>query len=335
MSEPTYPHATDGAARGRLRLLQLYPRDMNIYGDWGNTLVLARRAQWAGYDVDLLSYDPGDELPDDVDLLVGGGGQDSGQERIKADLVDRGPQLRAWAADGVPMLVICGLYQLFGHRFVTGTGADVTYPRSSEDVFARAVTQGAVVSLENWGQTPRRYAFPKRNRIIAALSQSILICEAGLRSGTFSTALAAGQMGRDLYAVPGSIFSPESMGANQLIAEGAHIIASEIDLEQRISLDFGMLRMVGEGVPRQEGRILSALMSEPTRPDDLARYLAEPVTSILVALSDYEGAGMVKRLPDGRYSLSESAYLARDRMVGHHEKERIGRPDQEGNGDAG
>ena len=218
---------------------------------------------------------------------------------------------------------------------VTGTGADVTYPRSSEDVFARAVTRGAVVSLENWGQTPRRYAFPKRNRIIAALSQSILICEAGLRSGTFSTALAAGQMGRDLYAVPGSIFSPESMGANQLIAEGAHIIASEIDLEQRISLDFGMLRMVGEGVPRQEGRILSALMSEPTRPDDLARYLAEPVTSILVALSDYEGAGMVKRLPDGRYSLSESAYLARDRMVGHHEKERIGRPDQEGNGDAG
>ena len=218
---------------------------------------------------------------------------------------------------------------------VAGTGADVAYPRSSEDVFARATAQGAVVSIEDWGQTPRRYAFPKRNRIIAALSQSILICEAGLRSGTFSTALAAGQMGRDLYAVPGSIFSPESMGANQLIAEGAHIIASEIDLEQRISLDFGMLRMVGEGVPRQEGRILSALMSEPTRPDDLARYLAEPVTSILVALSDYEGAGMVKRLPDGRYSLSESAYLARDKMVGHHEKERIGRPDQEGNGDAG
>ena len=110
MSEPTYPHATEGAARGRLRLLQLYPRDMNIYGDWGNTLVLARRAQWAGYD---------------VDRLVGGGGQDSGQERIKADLVERGPQLRAWAADGVPMLVICGLYQLFGHRFVTGTGDEI------------------------------------------------------------------------------------------------------------------------------------------------------------------------------------------------------------------
>ena len=125
MSEPTYPHTTEGAARVRLRLLQLYPRDMNIYGDWGNALVLARRAQWAGYDVDLLSYDPGDEPPTRVDLIVGGGGQDSGQERIKEDLLDRGPLLRAWARDGVPMLLICGLYQLFGRRFITGTGEQI------------------------------------------------------------------------------------------------------------------------------------------------------------------------------------------------------------------
>ena len=69
---------------------------MNIYGDWGNTLVLARRAQWQGYDVELLSYDPGDELPGDVDILVGGGGQDSGQDRIKEDLVKVGPTLKAW-----------------------------------------------------------------------------------------------------------------------------------------------------------------------------------------------------------------------------------------------
>ena len=120
-----YEHTTDGPARGHLRLLQLYPRDMNIYGDWGNTLVLARRAQWQGYDVELLSYDPGDELPGDVDILVGGGGQDSGQDRIKEDLVTVGPTLKAWAADGVPMLAICGLYQLFGHGFTTAKGQEI------------------------------------------------------------------------------------------------------------------------------------------------------------------------------------------------------------------
>ena len=120
-----YEHTTDGPARGHLRLLQLYPRDMNIYGDWGNTLVLARRAQWQGYDVELLSYDPGDELPGDIDILVGGGGQDSGQDRIKEDLVKVGPTLKAWAADGVPMLAICGLYQLFGHGFTTAKGQEI------------------------------------------------------------------------------------------------------------------------------------------------------------------------------------------------------------------
>lgn len=120
--EGLWEHTTGDAARGTVRILQLYPRDMNIYGDWGNTLVLARRAQWHGYDVELVSYDPGDELPEQVHLVVGGGGQDSGQSTIKDDLAARGPELRAWAADGVPMLAICGLYQLFGHRFATGRG---------------------------------------------------------------------------------------------------------------------------------------------------------------------------------------------------------------------
>ncbi|WP_272927754.1 type 1 glutamine amidotransferase [Actinomyces sp. 432] len=121
----TYHHGGDGPARGRIRVLQLYPRDMNIYGDWGNLLTLARRGQWHGYDVERFAYNPGDELPQEVDLVLGGGGQDSGQERIKEDLVQIGPRLRQWADDGVPMLVICGLYQLFGHRFVTGEGSEI------------------------------------------------------------------------------------------------------------------------------------------------------------------------------------------------------------------
>ena len=119
--------ADPGVSRGEapIRLLQLYPRDMNIYGDWGNTLVLAQRLRRHGYDVELLSYDPGDALPAEVDLVVGGGGQDSGQGRIKDDLLSIGPRLHQWAQGGVPMLVICGLYQLFGHRFVTGEAADI------------------------------------------------------------------------------------------------------------------------------------------------------------------------------------------------------------------
>lgn len=160
-TDSMYSHTTPGAARGSVRLLQLYPRDMNIYGDWGNTLTLARRAQWQGYDVQVLSYDPGDELPGDVHLVVGGGGQDSGQARITADLSDRGADLRAWAADGMPMLVICGLYQLFGHGFVTAAGEEIAgvgvidaHTRAGEQRLIGNITVdsddfGVVVGYEN------------------------------------------------------------------------------------------------------------------------------------------------------------------------------------------
>ena len=108
-----------------INLLQLYPRDMNIYGDWGNTLTLKRRLEWHGYGVNLLEYNPGDEFPSDVDLIVGGGGQDSGQSRIGKDLMRIGPTLKALADDNVPMLMICGLYQQFGHYFRTRGGETI------------------------------------------------------------------------------------------------------------------------------------------------------------------------------------------------------------------
>lgn len=107
-------------------LLQLYPRDMNIYGDWGNVLVLRKRLTLRGYDVRLHEYNPGDTFPEQVDLVVGGGGQDSGQNKIQADLLAQGGRLRELADDGLPMLAVCGLYQLFGHRFTTHTGEVIT-----------------------------------------------------------------------------------------------------------------------------------------------------------------------------------------------------------------
>lgn len=102
-----------------LKIVQLYPRDMNIYGDWGNTLSLSRRAITHGFDVEIVDYNPGDTFPQDADILVGGGGQDSGQSVIQDDLQALAPTLRDMAEEGTPMLVICGLYQLFGKEFRT------------------------------------------------------------------------------------------------------------------------------------------------------------------------------------------------------------------------
>ncbi len=117
--------AADVPGERELVIVSLYPRDMNIYGDRGNVLALTRRARLRGYDPRVVDVNPGDPLPSQVDIVVGGGGQDSGQGRVALDLVSKGDEFRQLAADGVPMLMICGLYQLFGHRFVTHTGDEL------------------------------------------------------------------------------------------------------------------------------------------------------------------------------------------------------------------
>lgn len=108
-----------------IRILQLYPKDMNIYGDWGNVLVLKRRLEWRGLEPELVEYNVGDAFPENIDIIVGGGGQDSGQSKIQDDLLALGPTLIELANNGTPMLLICGLYQMFGHRFITHTGDEI------------------------------------------------------------------------------------------------------------------------------------------------------------------------------------------------------------------
>ncbi|MFC0581588.1 type 1 glutamine amidotransferase [Micrococcoides hystricis] len=106
-----------------LTICQLYPQHLNMYGDWGNTLVLKRRAEAMGVNVTIIDHDLGS--PADLstaDLIVGGGGQDSGQLQVHDDLLSQASTLRNLAEDGVPMLMVCGMYQLFGQSFEASSG---------------------------------------------------------------------------------------------------------------------------------------------------------------------------------------------------------------------
>jgi CobQ-like glutamine amidotransferase family enzyme len=108
-----------------LTVVHLYPREMNIYGDTGNVVVLKRRLEWRGIGVRIVPVNPGDPIPADVDILMGGGGQDAAQGELGQDFVSRAALLRALADDGVVMLSICGTYQLLGHEFRTKDGARI------------------------------------------------------------------------------------------------------------------------------------------------------------------------------------------------------------------
>lgn len=105
--------------RLKLRILQLYPDDMNIYGDRGNLLALDRRLRQHGFEPEIINHNIGDNFNKDVDIIIGGGGQDSGQEKIQEDLKHISNKLKILAENGTPMLVICGMYQLFGNQFIT------------------------------------------------------------------------------------------------------------------------------------------------------------------------------------------------------------------------
>jgi len=109
---------------GPVVIAHLYPDDMNIYGDIGNVIALRRRLEWRGVDVEVRAVEVGRPFDfAEVDLVFGGGGQDSGQRVIVDDLLARAGDLRALAASGTPMLVVCGTYQLFGTSLVTADGA--------------------------------------------------------------------------------------------------------------------------------------------------------------------------------------------------------------------
>ncbi|PID31729.1 glutamine amidotransferase [Candidatus Saccharibacteria bacterium] len=108
--------------RRRLHILHLYPDQMNTYGDRGNVITLIKRAEWYGLEPVVHYHHPHRSLPSQIDLVFGGGGQDSAQSDIQRDILALGDTLRGLAKDGVPMLGICGTYQLFGHRFLAHDG---------------------------------------------------------------------------------------------------------------------------------------------------------------------------------------------------------------------
>ncbi|MDR3136535.1 MAG: glutamine amidotransferase [Coriobacteriales bacterium] len=108
----------------RLRILNLYPRQMNIYGDFGNLLVLRQRAGWRGISTEVTHFETDASLKQlrNTDIILGGGGQDSGQAAVQKDMQRIARPLRNLVSAGCPALLVCGSYQLFGNYFKTFEG---------------------------------------------------------------------------------------------------------------------------------------------------------------------------------------------------------------------
>jgi DNA processing protein len=190
---------------------------------------------------------------------------------------------------------------------VLGCGADYDYPRRAAMMLSQLrAGRGCVVSELAWTTPPRPGQFPARNRIIAGLAAAVLVVEAALPSGTFSTADSALDSGRDVLAVPGCILYAGSAGSNRLIRQGAAPITCVEDLHDAMA-SAGLVTpraSAGTGGPQRDDHgdpLARAVRAHPMFPDAAAEALGMRLEHVLAQLARLEAAGVVARHADGRY----------------------------------
>ena len=117
---------------------------------------------------------------------------------------------------------------------ILGTGVDIVYPRQNIELSRDIGRQGLLISEFPLGAGPKAFHFPRRNRIIAALSLGVVVIEAAEKSGSLITASLAAELGREVFAIPGSIHSPNSIGCHLLIQQGAKLAFRPIDVLEEL-----------------------------------------------------------------------------------------------------
>lgn len=175
---------------------------------------------------------------------------------------------------------------------VLGTGVDVPYPALHRALHRRLAHEGAVVSEQPMGRTAFQGCFPRRNRIVAALADVTLVVEAGLDSGAMITAGLALELGRTVAAVPGPITERHHEGANTLLRDGAHVVASPADLLALFGKSVAAL--AAPSLTGDERLVWDAIAAGGADVDTIAALTQLPVSHCLAAITTMELRGVVE-----------------------------------------
>jgi DNA processing protein len=239
-------------------------------------------------------------------------------EAFAATLADAGLAIVSGLAAGIDAAAHRGALQADGPTIaVIGTGIDRIYPARNEALTREVAQRGLILSEFPLGTPPLPANFPRRNRLIAGLALGCLVVEAAHRSGSLITARLAAEAGREVFAIPGSIHSPQSKGCHALIKQGAKLVESAEDIlielkwEKRIGTAPGAQRAVSRpagstlGVPtfpeNTDDPILAALGHDPADLDTLAARSGLAPETLLARLLPLELDGRIAQLPGGRY----------------------------------
>lgn len=230
--------------------------------------------------------------------------------RLARELGERGWVVVSGLAAGIDGAAHTGaLLAEAGTVAVVGTGLDQVYPASHRALAGRIAEHGLLCSEFPVGTPPLREHFPQRNRIIAGLARGTLVVEAALKSGSLITARLAAEAGREVFAVPGSIQSPQARGCHALLRDGAKLVETVDDVLD----EFGpgaspTTRAAAAGpdadadsVEALDDPVLRALGHEPTTLDALIARCGWPSPELGARLLELELDGRVARLPGGLF----------------------------------
>jgi DNA processing protein len=234
-------------------------------------------------------------------------------ERLGSDFGGRGVTVVSGLARGVDTAAHQGSLDAGGRTVaVLGSGVDVVYPPENRQLADAIIRTGALVSQFPMGTPPLPHHFPARNRLIAGMTLGTVVVEAAERSGALITARLAGELGREVYAVPGNVSSPGSHGANALIQDGAKLVQGWEDIVAEWPSEWRRaLRETSATAPVRTGReapadpgermILAALGDEPVAVDTVVEESRLPSSQVSAGLLALELRGLVRRITGQRY----------------------------------
>ena len=188
---------------------------------------------------------------------------------------------------------------------VVGTGIDRVYPAKNKVLAHSIAEQGLILSEYPLGTPPLAENFPRRNRIISGLSRGVLVVEASMASGSLITARLAGDQGREVFAIPGSIHSTFHKGCHHLIKQGAKLVETAQDVIEDLRLGSEMplppAQASGDTTTTHTSPLLHHLEHTPVDVDTLVARSTLPVDQVTTELTLLEIAGQVEQLPGGRW----------------------------------
>ena len=192
-----------------------------------------------------------------------------------------------------------GLAGLSSTIAIVGTGLDKVYPARNRDLAHAIAEKGAIVSEFALGTPPLAANFPRRNRLISGMTRGCLVVEAALSSGSLITARIANELGKDVFAIPGSIHSTLSKGCHVLIKQGAKLVDDAADIlgELRLPLPAGGVGEAGRDTMNHP--LLAHMAYDPCDVDTLAGRAGLPVYEVSAALTELELGGAVASLAGG------------------------------------